>query len=346
MSSVVSCVKNFLSMTALSVAIVASSALTWAQADGSDYSKVVYHQIARALAPQDAKLLEAVLPGSPESYRIDTIVLKILQTPTGSVLCKAFSSDPVIFHRSLFLNKDLSAQGYRTCSKYFVKEKQKHTKHLKKYFLIKTNQLNFLADGWTSPRNETFLFINKTEFAKDDARLTRTLAHELFMSYDGKNNISFIGHLNLSYNGMINDEQSTLLTYLLANTKLKNSLAAIRAFDFENLVAKELGFSEVKVLALLKSLNCKDKVDFVFEKMIPLSNLSSDEQLLNNLFANISQQNSDANNITMLTQQLSSLEINFSNGTTQKACEYLTESLPFLPGANFMGGPGPRTEGW
>lgn len=346
MSSVVSCVKNFLSMTALSVAIVTSSALTWAQSNVSEYSKVVYYEIAASLAPKDAKFLEAVLPGSTDSYRIDTIVLKILQTPTGSELCKAFSSDPVIFHRSLFLNKDFAAQGYQACSKYFTKEKQKHTKHLKKYFLIKTTQINFLADGWTSPRNETFLFINKTEFSKDDARLTRTLAHELFMSYDGKNNISFMGHINLSYNGMIHDEQSTLLTHLLANTKLKNSLAAIRAFDFENLVAKELGFPEVKELALLNTLNCKNKVDFVFEKLSPLSNLVSDEQLLNNLFANFSQQKSDANNIELLTQQLNSFEITFSDGTKKKACDYLTESLPFLPGANFMGGPGPRTEGW
>ena len=127
--------------------------------------------------------VEPVLPGTQLSERIDGLVLKILATEAGRIFCGAVSDNPVSVRKAFFVNESSVAKALEICDGHF-KTRPIFLPWTKKYFIAKTRKTDFPADGWTTPNNETFIFISKDEF--NDDRLTRTLTHELAVSLDQK----------------------------------------------------------------------------------------------------------------------------------------------------------------
>lgn len=309
-----------------------------------------YVILAQRLSPppvfnQDFLLAE---PNTKLSERIDKSILKILFTPSGKNLCYALPSDTETFRKSLFINIKYADKGYDICRPFL----NKHIKFKifeKKYLLKFTDETRFPADGWTSPRNETFLFFNRREFEKNDERLIKSLAHELAVSYDSKELIGFSGTVNVADLDLAESTDLDIIIPIIRSADFRNSLSSLRAFELEYRISTELGFDHYDFIKGLAKMSCTEKVLAIKPYSQELHRIFASENFANLFDIDFS------NRKAWLTYQLSfedklkllaKLEFHFTNGTTVNACEYLTSGWPFQPGISFHGGPGPRIGGW
>jgi len=200
-------------------------------------------------------------------------------------------------------------------------------------------------DGWTTPRNETFILVVRNEF--NAARLTRTLIHEMAISYDRKEQIGFGGIVDVPKLGILEDEDSCLSLSILRNAKVKHTLSAARAFDMERRIANELGLPLPDGFALWAGKSCLDKMGFLESYLTPLSGALTAEDLVNTLMDQplCMAPRIPVSNFQQGIQLLNELTFTFADGTRRNACEYLSEGWPYYAGISFRGGPGPRIGG-
>ena len=295
------------------------------------------------LLPHDAKITE-VRPGDDLGDKIDQTTLSILSTPSGKSFCGAVSKNFESFKAAFFLGDSAARKGFRICQGHFAL-KQPHRVFQKKYLVVFTNMSDSKIDGWTTPRNETFIFVVRGELNTN--RLTRTIAHEMAISYDRKEQIGFGGIVDSPKLGILENEASCLSLSILRNAKVKHALSAARAFDIEKRIARELGLILPEGFAAWENKSCLDKMSFLEPYLTPLSGALSAEALINSL---MDQPLCIATPIRNLSfhqglQILSDLTFTFTDGTRRNACEYLSEGWPYFPGVSFRGGPGPRIGG-
>lgn len=308
-----------------------------------------YFPQVKALAPKDA-ILYPITPGTPESMRLDNIVLKILRSATGNAICAAFPNNYDVFTQNLFVNtqSNEARDAYSTCKNKFSEKKDNYKIFPKKYFFIFTYETNFLADGWTNPRNETYLFLNQSDYAKNDDRIIRTIAHELAISYDLKERIGAFGSLEISNLGIQVDENTTDLIAIIRSFPMKNVLSVLRAFDIEHRVLTDLGIPSPPLFGRLEKLSCTEKLSLAEKIASPLQTASAVEAYVNSM---TDQRGPSIYLGTSTTfdekaKRLNEIELSFADRSKHNACDYLTSSWPFKAGISFHGGPGPRVEGW
>jgi hypothetical protein len=307
-----------------------------------------YMELAYPLFPMGAKVFE-VLPDGPTrewSERIDRATLQILSTPTGKYFCGAVVKDPQVIKNAFFLNESAAQKAISLCENRFA-ERQVHIPFQKHFVIVLSPNPNFKVDGWTSPRNETFIFLNESEML--EARLVRTLAHEMAVSFDRKEQIGSNGIIDFPKLGIRNDHQSCIAITLLRQIYLKHALTAMRAFEIEGRIAAELGIPLPQGFAQWKHLSCEERFQFIFPFITPLSQSLQAEFLVNGLLdAPLCSEEPIAevgSGISEKIKKLSELHFTFQDGTQRNVCDYMSEGLPFYPGISFRGGPGPRIGG-
>lgn len=295
------------------------------------------------LLPHDAQLIE-VTNEMQEGILIDQLVANIFSTPTGRSFCGAVEEDYNEFKRSFFLNDKSAREAFIFCKGFFAKS-QIHRLFQKKYFLIITDSIDFAIDGWTSSRNETFLVLSNRENTTD--RLTRTLAHELAISLDKKEQIGFLGIIDFPELGIKTDIDSCTTVPILRNAEIKHTLSALRAFDIEKKISTELSISLPQGFADWDTLSCSKKIHFIAPYIQRLSSAIENENLLNE---SIDQPHCPgkivpAADIFQKMQALDNLKFTFTDGSVINVCEYMSKGWPYYSGASFRGGPGPRIGG-
>lgn len=295
------------------------------------------------LLPNDARITE-VRSDDQLGSKIDELTLSILSTPSGKSFCGAVSENFESFKAAFFLGDTAARKGFQICRGQFA-QKQPYRLFQKKYLVVFTDMSDLKIDGWTTPRNETFIFVVQNEF--NTARLARTLIHEMAISYDRKEQIGFSGIIDFPKLGIQETEESCLSISILRNAKVKHALSAARAFDMEKRIARELGVALPEGFAAWEGKSCLDKLRFLEPHIISLSSALSAEELVNTLMdkplciaAPIQIKNSQQG-----LQILSELTLTFADGTRRNACEYLSDGWPYFPGVSFRGGPGPRIGG-
>lgn len=295
------------------------------------------------LLPADARFVE-ISANTTLGNRIDQATLRIFSSPTGKKFCGAVINDYQTFKNSFFLNTSYAKKAFILCKGHFA-TKRIFRLFPKKYFLALSESNNFIADGWTTPRNETFLFIAKSEFTDD--RLTRTLIHELAISLDGKEQIGFLGILDSTNLNIQLDDQSCNSIPLIRDGQIKHTLSTLRAFDVERQISNELKIPLPTGFADWKKISCEDKMIFMSSYVEKFSikaegfvNSSIDKAKCANTLSY-----PDTMSMHEKIKTLSETIFTFSDGSKQNACDYLSSGLPFFPGVSLRGGPGPRIGG-
>lgn len=194
------------------------------------------------LLPPDARIVE-LSESSFEGQRIDQLLLRILKTPSGKVFCGAVARDFEEFQKSFFLGRSEARKAFSACEGHFAK-KQYHRIFKKKYFVVYVGQTDVAIDGWTTPRNETFLVVSGNDLQED--RLLRTLTHELAISLDRKEQIGFLGQLDFPGLGVVGGTDVCEQLSVIRSGTIKHALSALRAFDLENSDTFATGFCRLE----------------------------------------------------------------------------------------------------
>lgn len=305
------------------------------------------------LLPKDTQI-KYLAEGSAESISIDRIVLKILNTHTGQQICRSFSYNRDLIKSFLFSNNNSANKAYDICEMYSLINSKNYFKPFsKKYFLvIYPDHVRTQITGWTTPHNETYIFINQSEYASGlnniELKLIKILSHELAISLDRKDSIGFGGILDIAKIGIEKTDHNFDFLAIIRNAKVKHTLAAIRAFDFENAIVADLGYPVSKNYIQFSSLACTEKVKFIYPYIDQISNSTSSEQLVNMMMdlSGPSKYISSKASFDEKISRLNEIQIYFNDKTKRNACEYMTEGVPLDSGTSFRGGPGPRVDGW
>lgn len=302
-----------------------------------------YAQQVLPLLPSDASLKE-IRPNDELGRGIDELLLRIFQSSSGKIFCGAVREDFEAFRKGFFINDSTAKQAFQLCHGRFSNTFTNKV-FPKKYVVVFTEASDFKVDGWTTPHNETFIFVSRTDYDVD--RITRTLIHEMAVSYDRKEQIGFGGVVDVPKLGIQSDEDSCASLSILRNAKIKHALSAARAFDIEKRISRELNISLPEGFAAWENLSCQDKMNFLEPYILPLQVSLQAEDLINQLmdqplcFGKLVHFQNFPQGIQILEQ----LKFTFSDGKQRNACEYLTEGWPFFPGVSFRGGPQPRIGG-
>lgn len=305
------------------------------------------------LLPQNTQI-KYLTEGSAESVSVDRIVLKILGTETGRQICRSFSDDRDLIKRFLFSNRNSADKAFDICEKYLLNNSKNYFKPFsKKYFLvIYPDQATTLITGWTTPHNETFIFINQSEYLSGlrniELKLIKILSHEIAISLDRKDTIGFSGILDFGQIGILQTDHNFDFLAIIRNATFKHTLAAIRAFDFENAIVSNLGYAVSKNYIQFSSLACTKKVKFIYPYINRISESTASEQLVNMMMdlSGPSKYFSENVSLDQKILRLNEIQIYFKDQTKRNACEYMTEGVPLDSGTSFRGGPGPRVDGW
>ena len=319
----------------------------------SVFAQTVYFGQISYLLPKGTRV-EPINEDSNISYKIDRIVLDILKTQTGGQICKAFSADTKILKNFAFTNKNSAEQVLDICSNQIKSEnKIIYRPFPKKYYLIiyPTGYVPPIT-GWTTPRNETFIFLSEQQydlgFDKNRELFIKTISHELAISLDRKDTIGFAGIIEFGMMDIEKTDHNNDFIAIVRDAKIKHTLAAIRAFDFENKVASELKIKVSDQYLQFLNLNCVDKVKFLYPYINRISESTASEQLVNLIMdaSGPSKYRSSEISLEEKITRLDEIKIYFLNNKNQNACEYMTQGVPFDAGVSFRGGPGPRVDGW
>jgi hypothetical protein len=315
-------------------------------------SPSVFLEQAIALLPAESRVTE-IDSDHPLAKRIDQQVLRILKTTTGRKFCEVVSENVQSVERTFFIRHEAAVQAMEVCRGSFTTKFARFA-FRKRFFLadVDFQASGFgeyrMVDGWTTPRNETIIFAKEDELTDD--RLLRTLAHEMAVSYDAKEQIGFGGILDYPRLGLIASESSCLAQQLVRLPHLKHSLSAIRAFTVEGAIARELSVSLPEGFANWTKLSCADRLRF----MKPYSEAWQEALAYESLVSFLIDRPLycpvmpvHGLDLELAAETLSQLTFAFADGRRVNACEYLTEGLPLVPGISLHGGPGPRvTGGW
>lgn len=295
------------------------------------------------LMPTDSRFRE-VTGDMKESFLIDQLVANIFSTSAGKSFCGAVEENYDEFKKSFFLHDESAREAFDYCGGFFAK-KQRNRIFPKKYFIITTDSTDFAFDGWTSALNETLLVLSNGEY--NTGRLTRTLAHELAVILDKKEQIGFMGTIDFPQLGIETTIDSCTTIPILRNAEVKNTLSAFRAFDMEKEISIELGISLPPGFAEWNTLSCSEKIHFIAPYTQRLSSAVVNEDLFNNVLdrPHCTGKTVPVGNVFEKMKALDSLYFRFANGSTINVCEYMSKGWPFYPGASFRGGPGPRIGG-
>ncbi|MGZ3768538.1 MAG: hypothetical protein ACXVCP_10495 [Bdellovibrio sp.] len=295
------------------------------------------------LMPPDSRFVE-VTDEMKEGFLIDQLVANIFSTSAGKSFCGAVVDNYDEFKRSFFLHDDSAREAFAHCEGFFAK-KQRNRIFPKKYFIITTDSTDFAFDGWTSALNETLLVLSKKDYSTD--RLTRTLAHELAIILDKKEQIGFMGAIDFPQLGIETNIDSCTAIPILRNAEVKTTLSAFRAFDMEKKICTELGISLPTGFAEWNTLSCLEKIQFIAPYTQRLSSAVVNENLFNDILdrPHCTGKTVPVSNVFEKMKALDHLYFTFANGSTINICEYMSKGWPFLPGASFRGGPGPRIGG-
>lgn len=308
--------------------------------------KSSFFDLVKAFLPKDILLsdLIEVLPGTSHAEQIDSILLKVLTTNTGKIFCGAYDENYEKFEGTLFIGSAASRKGFELCKGHLSKA-SKNRVWKKHYYIGLTQRTDHLATGWTTPRNETILFINPKVDRPE--RLTYSLVHEIAVSLDRKENIGFGGEINFSRAGLVNSMSSCLAAAINRKAEFKHLLTALRAFEIERHVGADLGMEIPLYLKSLSTLSCTDKIISLEPAVRPFLPAMQTEKIFNALFdtSSCSDLVNALSTVDSVARVLAGITLNFEDQTQRNACEYFTEGLPFLPGAGFRGGPGPRIGG-
>lgn len=318
------------------------TAVTLLHGKASSAAVSVYAGQVAPLLPEDATLQE-VQRGTDLSFRIDDLVLRILKSETGRIFCGAVSDSPEMIRRAFFINEGNVSKAASVCRGRFA-VRQIFAPWPKRYFLVSTRSTEFPADGWTTPRNETFLFVAESEF--NDDRLLRTLAHELSVSLDRKEQFGFGGFTRLAQLGIQEEEASCSIIPLVRQGLMKQSMTALRAFDMERKISEELAIPLSPRFANWSGKTCAQKIVFMSKHLERFKSSIAPEALINLLM--------DQTSCSMKPANFSSVEdaaivlektMIRVDGKTISACDYFTDGIGFVPGISFRGGPAPRIGG-
>lgn len=296
-----------------------------------------------ALAPRDG-VVEEVKAGSALSQIVDQKVIEILNTETGRVFCKVTANNPYWIKRIFLVNEENIKHVQSACKDSFGLQVVQ-TIYPKRFFIVWTKQDNYPVDGWTSFRNETLIILNKSSDWEN--RLTQSIIHELAVALDKKEQLGFGGGLlDRSLFGLVSDQQSCLTQALVRKASIKYTLSGMRAFDVEARIVRELKMSVPEGFAQWENLSCLDKFKFLKVYTEPLANTFAPEELANrfmdvNTCSPLVSDLNDEERIELLSQ----LTLNFEDGSSQNACDFLSKGWPFYPGLSMRGGPGPRIGG-
>lgn len=315
------------------------------------------------ISPADSTL-GPITANTDISEFIDNVVIEVLKTRTGKIFCSAFKSDDDL-KQVLFVNPQRGAEGVRLCSGY-PKSDQNFKIFPKSYWRVTTNDESFHIAGWTTPRNETVLVMPQVQSSADvellKSQLAQTIVHELTISLDRKERMGFLGMVSAAKLGLVVNENSCKVVSIIKNAQLKHMLSSMRAFDLEKKIETEMGLKLPARFAEYRGAKtCGEKIKFLSPYFSDIAKLLQGENLIRNFlnageclevdgdFSAILGGNSIAlsggDSLVKKAEQLDQINLQFSDGSEKNACQFLSEGLPFYPGASFNGGPGPRLGG-
>ncbi|MFV3409859.1 hypothetical protein ACNH6C_14715 [Bdellovibrio bacteriovorus] len=318
----------------------------FAQAGLSSYADILW-----PLIPQDAtgQLVEA---SSPEGQFIDESVYKILSSPSGKAFCGAVPEDFEDFKTTFFLGSKYAKKAFSACKGHFFKGQvsRHHRSMQKKYFLIRSTANDLVIDGWTTPLNETILFLPSNDSSKQ--RIIRSLIHEMATSLDAKQVLGFLGLFRsptLKIQKSDNPDACKIIP-ALRRGDIRHSLTALRAFEMEKRISKELGLFLPDGFAEWSGASCADRIKFIKPHVDKLDVAIT---VLDDLEGKISRcDQTDTPNISFeeALQVLENSKLHFTDGKSRSTCDFMMEGWPFIPEVNepgneMRGGPGPRIGG-
>lgn len=296
------------------------------------------------LIPAGSRVTE-VLPSTKMSFKLDELTSRILHTKTGRSFCGAVVEDFKIFRSAFFINTHRLAQdAFQNCKGAFARS-QNHRLFPKRYFLVQIPHEDYQVTGWTTHRNETFIFVSTAEFS--DQRLFQTLTHELAISLDKKETMGFGGMIDSAGLNLVSDDNACNAVAASRESVMKHSLSALRAFDIERKVGEEAGFVFSPDFANWENVSCEDKIEFMAEYIS-----GYEKTLAYDAFLSLTMEQpfcstdiSPSMSLKARAQVLAQTTLTFKSGEQINACEFLTRGIPFIPGVGFRGGPGPRIGG-
>lgn len=306
----------------------------------------IYVGQAYVLAPPGSTIIDAN-QSDKHAEMVDNAILKILSSPSGKVFCKVITENFDDFRRAFFISADKARLGFDQCKYFFSSTKSIHRVFTKKYYFILTETDGYKADGWTSPRNETFLFFYKNRIS--ESRIIQTLIHEFAISYDLKDQFGFLGIVDSPSIGIKKDANSCTTAEILKDAAVKKALSAIRAFEIEKKISEEINIKLPNGFAQWERSTCLQKLIFMQQYIQPLNQALVLEDVAS--IFDISTCISHPVQVSSYLEKakaLSQLELTMKDGTKKNACDFFSAGWPYYPGLSFMGGPGPRIggDGW
>jgi hypothetical protein len=297
------------------------------------------------MSPADALIYQAI-PGSHWLPEIETAVLNILKTPTGQSFCSAAGNNKEVMRRLFFITEASARKAMALCDGKMMPFRNLPLH--KKYFVITSKEPNMQATGWTSPSNETFLFINLNEPLRN--QIYSILAHEIAISMDQKEQIGYLGVLDFPDIGLIKDEASCQVLPSLREPLIKHTFSTLRAFEVEAAIMKELNLeSDIKNMAW-GQIDCVQKFKFMHSYISKMNHAFDAESLISQLMqvpSTCENPSTERLSVDEKAKLISQTQLTFNTGLSVNACEFMSRGLPFFAGVSFHGGPGPRIgSGW
>ncbi len=300
--------------------------------------------VSASFLPPDALIIQSI-PGNQLGGDIGAITLKILMTPTGKNYCRALSAYPAEFKRGFFnAGENLLAETAMELCKGSLSNETKHPPYQKRYFLVLTDSKDFPADGWTTPLNETYIVMNRSEYSHEN--LIRILIHEIVVSLDKKGQIGILSEDDLfTYFEIVPNSDSCAANDILRFARLRHSLTTLRALEVEAQIASEMGLTPSPLYAHITGMSCREKLEFIWPYVDKIIGDAPNPYFHSDKHACGKTKVPSVPTPLQLFSLATKLKYNFLNGESKTVCEYLTEGLPIHPGVNFRGGPKPRVGG-
>jgi hypothetical protein len=288
-----------------------------------------------------------IKPGSSLSFKIDLIVNQILNTPTGRAFCEGVPEDYKYFSNVYFINKDLATPSFQKCKGHFGHNSEYDARN-RTYYIAEDCKASI--DGWTT-YNYTMICLSKSD-PDFDSKLTRIIIHEMIASSEEKQTF---GNENSQQSNLIQNENSCRAASLYHNIQLQIALDTLRFYDIEKKLSEDLGLTNPPGFASWGNSSCQEKLRFI-GKFTNQFEWATRIKFVNDQNLNYKNNNTPwacsemevSKKYSENIEELSQLKINFPDGHSENACDYLTSGFPFHTYSGRKGGPRPviRPGGW
>lgn len=305
------------------------------QSNEKSLRAIYQNELIAQVAPLLPKKFQLVYPVTAElQTMIDAVHFAMMQKPTGKEICKkATGGTPEQLDEVFGLQGPLATSLRKTCAEPSFTPKRNYSTS-RSFGILFYDGEPPPFESWTSRFNATIIAIGPKD--RNEKYLVRSLAHELAVKMDAKNNLSAKENLGYIYKGLDTCE----IMSALRSPMVRVTFSTIRALQIEKALLQELGFPvENKPFA-----SCEERFISVLPSVLDLSKAFFLENIFldDTLKSQCPQTQGKIDSLDKILDLLNYTKIQVSD-KEQSLCEFMSEvDLSNSSMTLYSNGPRPR----